>query len=363
MKICFLSLNSYPVLAEKNLGSAGGAEVEQVALAKELLSYGYDVSFVTYDYGQEHLDNVGKIRVIKTYRREKVSKMNSFMKFASIWKALRKANADLYFYEAGSDGVMPFFSYVNKGKFIYRVPSDTVVLGRSGKVTVRFARRLEMEGADAVVAQSHFQEEILKKRYNVESIIIKNGLQLQQTDCEKRIPPVVLWVGTISDIKRPRLFLALAKALPYVRFEMVGGRTEKKPKLFEDVENAAKQLENLAFHGFVPYHEVDKYFKGASIFVNTSSLEGFPNTFIQAWAHYTPVISLSVDPDKIIQNENLGFCSGAFRQLILDVATLVENEELRKSMGENGRKYVEREHDIKKAVEKYVKIFEETLYR
>jgi glycosyltransferase involved in cell wall biosynthesis len=363
MKICFLSLNSYPVLEEKDLGSAGGAEVEQVALAKELVSYGYDVSFVTYDYGQKHLDKMEKIRVIKTYRREKVSKMNSYMKFAYIWKGLRKANADLYFYEAGSDGVMPFFSYVNKKKFIYRVPSDAVVLGGTRKVTVRFARKLEIRMADAVVAQSQFQKRILKENFDVESVIIKNGLQLQETDCEKWIPPVVLWVGTISNVKRPELFLALAKALPYVRFEMVGGRTERNPKLFEDVENAAKQLENLVFHGFVPYHEVDKYFKGASIFVNTSSVEGFPNTFIQAWAYCTPVVSLSVDPDKVIQNENLGFCSGTFRQFVSDVATLLENEELKKSIGKNGRKYVEREHDIKKIVRKYIKIFEEILYK
>jgi len=363
MKICFLSLNSYPVLAEKNLGSAGGAEVEQVSLAKELVSYGYDVSLVTYDYGQKHLDNVGKIRVIKTYRREKASEMNSFMKFAYIWKALRKANADLYFYEAGSDGVLPFFSYINNKKFLYRVPSDAVVLGGTGKVAIRFAHRLEMERADAIVAQSQFQKEILKEKFDVQSVIIKNGLKLQQIDCEKWIPPVVLWVGTISNVKRPTLFLALAKALPHVRFEMVGGRTEKNSKLFESVENAAKQLENVVFHGFVPYHEVDNYFKGASIFVNTSSVEGFPNTFIQAWACCTPVVSLRVDPDKIIQNENLGFCSGTFQRLISDVATLVENEQLRKSMGEKGRRYVEREHDIKKVVKKYIKIFEEILYK
>ena len=118
-------------------------------------------------------------------------------------------------------------------------------------------------------------------------------------------------------------------------------------------------LPNLRFHGFVPYHKVNEYFEKASIFVNTSSIEGFPNTFIQAWMHYTPVVSLNVDPDGIIRNEKLGFCSSTFKQLVSDVTTLLEDERLRKTMGENARKYVEREHDIRKIAKKYIKIFEE----
>ena len=121
---------------------------------------------------------------------------------------------------------------------------------------------------------------------------------------------------------------------------------------------SARKLANLRWHGFVPYHKVNEYFRRAALFVNTSSIEGFPNTFIQAWAHYTPVVSLSVDPDKIIRNENLGFCSGTFKQLVSDVTTLLENEDLRRTMGENARRYVEREHDVRKIVEKYIDIFE-----
>ena len=122
---------------------------------------------------------------------------------------------------------------------------------------------------------------------------------------------------------------------------------------------ARARAPNLRFHGFVPYYKVNEYFKKASIFVNTSRIEGFPNTFIQAWMHYTPVVSLSVNPDKIIQGERLGFCSGTFKQLVSDVITLLKDEKLRKIMGKNARKYVEREHDVRKTVKKYIKIFKE----
>ena len=70
MKLCFLSLDSYPVLTEENWGYAGGAEVEQVDLGRELVKLGYDVSFVTYHHGNRDIENVQGIEVIKTYNRD-----------------------------------------------------------------------------------------------------------------------------------------------------------------------------------------------------------------------------------------------------------------------------------------------------
>jgi glycosyltransferase involved in cell wall biosynthesis len=151
----------------------------------------------------------------------------------------------------------------------------------------------------------------------------------------------------------------LARSIPHARFEMIGGRTENESQLYDEIMAASKKIPNLTFHGFIPYYQINRYFEEAAIFVSTSDVEGFPNTFIQAWAHYVPVVSLNVDPDNIIRNEKLGFFSGTFKQLVTDVATLLENEDLRKTMGENARKYVEREHDIRKNVKKYVKIFKE----
>jgi len=366
MKICFLSLSSYPTLTGRNLGYAGGAEVQQVHLARELVAHGYETCFVTYRHGQNDIENVGAIEMIKTYDRENASKMNALLKYRSIWSSLKKANADIYFHSAGSTGVLPLFCCANRKKFVYRISSDAVALSKPIPKEYNFFDRtlemLEIKRANVVVAQTNFQKSILRERFEVESVLIKNGLPIPKANCEKPNPPIVLWVGSISNVKNAHLFIELAKSIPNAKFEMVGGKT-KNWQLYEKIKEAAKMLSNFKFYGFVPYHKVNEFFEKASILVNTSSVEGFPNTFLQAWAHYTPVISLNVDPDGIINKNRLGFCSKTFKQLVSDVNRLLKDEALRKKMGENGRKYVEKEHDIQEITKKYIKAFEEILHR
>jgi len=89
MKICFLSLNSYPVLTGKNLGYAGGAEVQQVHLGRELVTKGYNVCFVTYRHGQNQTENIGGIKVIKTYERGKAAEINALLKYRIILNSRR----------------------------------------------------------------------------------------------------------------------------------------------------------------------------------------------------------------------------------------------------------------------------------
>jgi len=348
------------LLKDANLGYVGGAEVEQVSLGKELSSLGQNVCFITYYYGHKQTENIHGISVVKAYSRAEVRKSNSFSKIKSIWHCLKKVNADIYFHEAGAIGFLPIFSDIRRKKFVHRIASDAVVLSKSLSGRHSFSENLitafEIKKADAVIAQSEFQKRLLENRFKVESVVIKNGMPITQNPCEKSVPPVVLWVGSITKVKNPTLFVQLAKSLPNFHFEMVGGRTDDS-ELYENVTKAGEKLTNFKFHGFVPYPEINDYFKRASIFVNTSKIEGFPNTFIQAWAHFCPIVSLHADPDGIIQNEHIGFHSGTFKKLILDVTTLLEDENLRKTMGRDGRNYVEEKHDIRKIVKQYIKTF------
>ena len=100
-------------------------------------------------------------------------------------------------------------------------------------------------------------------------------------------------------------------------------------------------------------------FAQASVFVNTTmpGREGFPNTYIQAWMHETPVVTLDCDPDEIIKTHGLGFHSSSFEKMVDDVSKLCTDKELRLSMGKRAHAYALEHHDIRKLADQVDKLF------
>jgi len=331
-KICFVALGAYPLLAKKNMGFAGGAIVQQVLLAEELVKYNFEVSFITYTDGKSHIEQIGNIKVIKVYKREDAPTLS------------------------------PLFCCLTRKKFVRYISSDAEVDKKMTEYISRIGRLgnwLDIKLADAVIAQSEFQKNLLKENFGRESLIIRNAFpRSNQKISEKANPPIVLWVSTIRAIKQPELFLKLAEAIPEGRFQIIGGVGDNNLVLYNNIRENSDGISNIHFVGFVPFHEIDQYFEQASIFVNTSKYEGFPNTFIQAWMHYMPTVTLNADPDGLICKTKIGFHSKAFNQMVEDVKTLLKDEQLREEMGRDARQYVEREHDITKIINNYIKVFD-----
>ena len=66
--VCFVALKCYGHLTGKDVGrSIGGAEVQQVMMARWLSQNGFRVSFITFDHGQMDAEDTDGITVYKTY--------------------------------------------------------------------------------------------------------------------------------------------------------------------------------------------------------------------------------------------------------------------------------------------------------
>jgi len=117
------------------------------------------------------------------------------------------------------------------------------------------------------------------------------------------------------------------------------------------------KLSNLKYLGEISYEETNELLSKSSLFVNTSTTEGFSNTYIQAWMRENPVVTLNCDPDDLIKINKIGFHSGSFKRLVKDVRYLIENEDVRREMGKRAREYAFKNHDIKKVGKRYFKIF------
>ena len=359
LKICFVSLSSYPLLKGINLGYVGGAEAQQILLAKELRKRGYEISFITYGEGNKNIEIANNIKIFPVYERNNSKKLHFLRKAFYIMRKMKNVNADIYFYRAGSPGIVSISGKLLQKKVIHMISSDAVVTGEAiikndllsiflGKMVHFFDIKL----SDRVIVQNKFQKSKLKERFNVDGIIIKNSLDISLHFNNKSIGDYLLWVGTIRSIKQPELFLKIALHFPEHKFVMIGGKGESS-ELFKKIKNAAEKIQNVEFKGFVSPQEIYTYYQKAILLINTSKTEGFPNIFLEAWSCSIPVVSLNVDPDGIISKYKLGYHSKTFDQMLDNIKTLLNDKELCKTMGENGRKYVEENHDIREIADQY----------
>ena len=353
------------MLAGKPPKTVIGPEVHQVLLSKELIKHNFEVAVVTQCEKGAPVEYINGIEVIKIHA--KIYSSNIILKIVHIWNAMRKAKADIYIHAGGAAGAVSPFCRVMKKKYVYDIASDALV---SSEIITKknkefsqsifslgaFGNWLDIKLADAIIVQSEFQKKMLKKNFGKDSMAIKMPFPLTERGMpEKAKPPIMLWVGAMAEVKQPELFVRLAKVIPEGRFQMIGGRSGNQ-ELYDKIKKSSKRISNLEFLGVVPFDEINEYFSRASILVNTSMFEGFPNAFIQAWMNYTPVVSLRSDPDEIICRYNMGFHSKTFDQLVEDVKTLLETEALREEIGVNGRKYAEEAHDITKIISKYIEV-------
>jgi glycosyltransferase involved in cell wall biosynthesis len=355
-------MGAYPLLSKTNISLIGGAEVQQALIAKELVKTGFDVAFIEFDHGQKPIEEFERIKIFKTYPFDSPPGVQLY-KLRSVWKALRHANADIYYARATIllFVIATFFCILRRKKLVYATSGESAVDDyyiKEVKFRNRFLYKFAIRHADCIITQTKHQQELLNNNFDRDSVLIKSVVILPEGPTTKDAQPTVLWVGTIKkEVKKPETFLRLAKAIPGAKFQMIGGPTSGGEQYHKKIRELASEISNLEFVGFVPYPEADYHFEKAWILVNTSPKEGFPNTFLQAWARYTPVVSLNVDPDEIICEHKLGFHSGTFEQMVEDVKLLLKDDKLREEMGMNGRSYVEREHDVKVIVKEYEKLF------
>jgi len=355
IKICFIAPKAYPLFSPDAKGVIGGAEVDLYFLATELAKdKDFDVSLITADYGQERCQTIQAVRIIRSLNFKK----NPLIGAIKVWRAIRKAGSDIYMIKTISPGMFLLAFYCRlKGKtFLYRTSNTNScdgtylrqhhVQGRIYKWALRTAKH--------VFVQNKTDRANLERTTGVASIVIPNAHRLAELQQDNR--DTILWIGRSAPIKRPMLFIDLAEKMPDEKFVMICQRATGDQK-YEQLPERAKHVGNLEFIERVSFDEIHSYFQRAKIFVNTSEAEGFPNTFIQACEHATPILSLNVNPDGFLEQHHCGICCNDRFDRLVDSLNSMLADNRYVELGKNGRKYVEQNHDIKRIAEEYKKLF------
>lgn len=356
IKICFVSLNAYPLFDESIAGIQGGAEVDTYMIATELAQDDrFDVHFITTDFGQPDIVTFENIKIYKTVRLK--APVRSVL---SIWKTLKKTDCDIYFKKGASliTAMVALFCQFHHKFFILRTSSKSECDG--GYIRSQLfkgkAYKWVLKTARCVFVQNTQDCDSLIKTIDKQPIAIPNGHRINcSSDLERKW---ILWVGRSIELKKPELFIKLAEEFPSEQFVMIcqkvkGDQYINKPVKQEALMAKIDTLRNIRYIDHVPFHQIDAYFEQSKVFVNTSTFEGFPNTFIQACKCKTPILSFKVNPDDFLDLHRCGMCAKGDWQSFKTMLTRIQEPENRKYYGENGYQYVAQNHDIKKIIEKY----------
>lgn len=336
----------------------GGAEYQAYLLAQKLRER-YEIFYISVGQAKEEciVDDGMRIYTLKSPR---------LLWFKGVWFLLKSKVVTILEYErpdviyqtvayAGT-GIAAKYCENRKCTLVWHIASERdVAPRRNGSIHRNIFNRIEekyrdygIKNADAIIGQAVYQNELLRRNYGrVCDLIVGNWLPIPSERLVKDGPVKVVWVANVKPLKQPDMFIHLAKTLDHrndVKFIMIGrpasGRYQKR------LEKAITRRPNLVYMGERSIDKVNRILAGAHVFVNTSLYEGFPNTFIQAWLRQVPVVSLNVDPDDLLKTKKLGFHSRSVEGLAEDTERLIDDKDLRVSMGKRAQEYALRHHSI-----------------
>ena len=360
--ICFVGPANLPVLApEYGRHGVGGAELQQTLLAKALARQGYDVSMVVADYGQPDGATWDGIKTYKAYRPAAGIPGLRFIhpRWTRLWAAMKRARSDIYYTSCAGAllGQVVMFARLHGARVIFRVASNSDCDPAS--LLIRYWRdkrlyRYGLRRADMVLAQTPHQQQALLKNFRRDSRVVSSMTDTsgRRLDFEERDIPV-LWVGNIRALKRPELLLEAARKLPHLQFHIIGGPVSGAESVYESVREAAARIPNVRFHGPVPYHDVGEFYERARVFVGTSEIEGFPNTYLQAWARGTPVVAF-LDPEDLIARNGMGRAITSVAQMCEEIVTLSGDRSAWETASQHSREYMDNRFNVTRMTAPYI---------
>lgn len=373
--VCMVAPRVYLIVSgDSSQRFAGGAEVQQAFIARGLVSRGYRVTVLTGDFGQPEEVVIEGVRFLKIRQSGRALPVLRFFhpRLTNLWRAMADADAAIY-YQRGS-GIGTFataaFAAAKKRSFVFSSASDPdldkprtkdIFPGRGGWRELQLYH-WGLRRADRIVAQHAGQAATCRRWHGREAEHIPSCYAPPDRPTSNSPNGVVLWVGMLRPMKRAEKFLALARRLPERKFRVIGGMSAAgndptKADYYKRIEREAAGLPNVEFLGFIPYHRVEEHFDEASLFVNTSDYEGFPNTFLQAWARGVPTVSF-IDCGAADASGSVGFVAADDDELLATVSLLTSDHGRWHQEGQRSRSYFEATHSLDAVADRYAALFD-----
>jgi len=156
----------------------------------------------------------------------------------------------------------------------------------------------------------------------------------------------------------------IVRRVPNVRFFLIGDGV-----LLEHLQKRAREygiLDNFVFAGLIDRERIPEMISAMDVVVHTSLREGLARVLPQALAMGKPCVSFDIDgAPEVVIDDYTGYLVKPFDSsgLADRIAHLLENEELRNKLGENGRKHVDPNFRAEKMVADIAEVYAMKLER
>ena len=248
-----------------------------------------------------------------------------------------------------------------------------------------FAHQLLSRQLNCVIVQSTVMRDLLVNLgIKTQIVTIPNGVDLQRFRPVKEIDEkrllraslgirdndkVIITVGTLTAARGGDLVVKawakLSHCFPEAHLVVVGPIFDKNhskrgafQRYIDDLVKASGAAERIHFPGFV--ENVEDYLRASDLFAFSPIKGAMPNVVLEAMASGLPVIltpfaGLPAEFGKPAREYFL-----AKRQsntLSKAIATILQNDELGKKLGQRGRSWVERTMDVEKSLDQYAALY------
>ena len=288
----------------------------------------------------------------------------------NLWRTLREIGPDVIYQRMRQSytAVAAAYAKCYGRRFVFHVAHDyDVMLGRTRRhlsfntpfdVLEGMLGTYGMVRADAIIAQTERQAGLLSENFGRRATAVIPNLHPapEASELVPKSPDIfqVAWVANFKLFKRPELFVRLAeehRSDRSMRFVMVGRPGDSGT--FKALHERIQQLPNLDYLGELPLERVNELMAQSHVLVNTSHLEGFSNTFIQAWLRNTVVVSMNADIDGALSQQGLGYLAGGFDELRDRLMLLLRNRPELEETARKARSYAVA-HYTTRSIESFV---------
>ena len=362
----------------------GGAEVQTIRIARELLRRGYEVCYLNNPLNDKGtFPETEVIDGIRLYNYKCHTRFR-LLDYFQIKALVNRINADVYYFRACkyNEGFITFLTKGQEPRTIWQCAAGrsmtkfwktrqlfstkrwlAILVNAVNALCYDYLHMYTIRNADSLICQNQRSKQVFLDRFHREGSVILKGIRVENLKTDKSESTLnVLFLRTIRSYSRYETFLEVAgrfKDSQQINFITAGrlhdGNSRKSRIVDSMRDNGVEYLGPLENEKALEL--LDSTHLLIDTLVEPEGQTSYNTSFLEAWSKGVAILAFGSNPDNIFGRENVGFFVHSVDECVERIAYLAEHRDVLQKIGSDARDYVLREHSIEREVDQLVAHF------